>query len=413
MSRPSSSRKTAPREVMVTQPEELAVCCRDLAQNTVIGWDTEFISERSLVPELCLIQISTFDTLYLIDPLSVGPLDELWQILTDPGRTVVCHGSREEIRICQHLSGRLPRGIFDLQIAAGLVGLTYPMGHAPLVHHLLGKHLKKGETMSDWRRRPLTRSQIDYAFGDVRYLLPAWKALSQQLDEMGRMGWAREEFERLIAQAQSQKTKIERWRKIRGLGKLNRRELSRVQALYAWREEKAIALNRPARSILRDDLLVEIARRDACREDELSMIRGLPQTELSEILEVLDWVRGLPESALPVWFRREPAPPSFSQVTSFLSLVLRQMCRDWQIAWNLVASTGELREVAQSAIHHQPLPETSPFSRGWRNEIVLPQLLAVLEGKFSIRLSDPRSEQPFHISRVSNDASPDQYSSES
>ena len=94
------------------------------------------------------------------------------------------------MRICYFQSGKPPANVFDVQIAAGLVGLTYPIGYAGLVHDLLGQRMTKGETLTDWRRRPLTPAQMRYAFDDVRFLLPAWKKLTDRLQaaEAARSG---------------------------------------------------------------------------------------------------------------------------------------------------------------------------------------------------------------------------------
>src|SRR5207245_966744 len=141
----------------------------------------------------------------------------------------------------------------------------YPMGHGALVHQVLGVQLAKGETLTEWRHRPLTRSQIRYALDDVRYLLPVWARVSAELERLGRTEWAGEELARLLATVSSDvpgtSSESERWRKLRGLGPLDRRRLAMVRELFFWREQQAALANRPARSIVRDDLLIEIARR--------------------------------------------------------------------------------------------------------------------------------------------------------
>src|SRR5262249_16661176 len=88
-------------------------------------------------------------------------------------------------------TGRTPGNLFDLQLAAGLTGLPYPLGHGPLVSQVLGVHLPKGETRTEWRNRPLTPAQIRYAFDDVRYLLPAWQRLAAPGGEAGGRGAGR------------------------------------------------------------------------------------------------------------------------------------------------------------------------------------------------------------------------------
>src|SRR5207244_5555920 len=103
--------------------------------------------------------------------MTAGPLDAFWDVVVDPAHVVIVHAGREEVRLCHLWSGRTPGNLFDLQIAAGLVGHAYPLGHGAIVAQLLRKSLAKGETLTEWRTRPLNAAQIRYAFDDVRYLL--------------------------------------------------------------------------------------------------------------------------------------------------------------------------------------------------------------------------------------------------
>ena len=231
---------TTHEEHVVADPTGLAQCCARLAATTLLGFDTEFVGEETYDPSLCLIQVSTADALFLIDPLSAGPLDSFWKLLVEPERTVIVHAGREEIRLCQRFSGQTPNNWVDLQVAAGLVGLNFPMGHGNLVYQLLGTQLSKAETLTEWRHRPLTPSQIQYAFDDVRFLLPLWKKLETQLTELGRRDWAAQEFARFVAQALPEVGNLpaatEKWRKLRGIGSLDRRRLAMVQRMFQARE---------------------------------------------------------------------------------------------------------------------------------------------------------------------------------
>src|SRR5579883_1650865 len=200
-------------EQIVAEPEELAGCCAYLATCREIGFDTEFVGEDTYHPRLCLVQVATPERLFLIDPLTTGPLDAFWQLLLDPARLVVVHAGREEVRLCRLWTGQTPGNLFDLQIAAGLVGMTYPLGHGNLVSQVLGVQLAKGETLTEWRDRPLTKGQIRYAFDDVRYLLPAWQKLAGRLVKLGRAEWAREEFARLAVQSTTEDPAQEKWRR--------------------------------------------------------------------------------------------------------------------------------------------------------------------------------------------------------
>ena len=126
---------------------------------------------------------------------------------------------------------------------------------------ILGARAHKGETLTDWRRRPLTANQVRYAFDDVRYLLPLWERLSDRLKKLKRGAWAVEEFKAFVKRAVADDPAVEKWRRLKGLGGLGRRELAVAREVFVWREEFAARLNRPPRVLLRDDLIVELARR--------------------------------------------------------------------------------------------------------------------------------------------------------
>src|SRR6185312_9969632 len=279
----------------------------------------------------------------LIDPLTAGPLDAFWQLIVDPARVVVVHAGREEVRLCRLWTGHTPGNLFDLQLAAGLAGLAYPLGHGTLVHQVLGVQMAKGETLTEWRHRPLTSGQIRYAFDDVRYLLPVWQRLSTWLEKRGRLDWAREEFTRLAVNAAPEEPATEKWRKLRGLGSLDRRRLAIVRALYNWREETASRTNRPTRAIVRDDLIVEIARRNPTRERDLQVVRGLPRRDLDAIIQTVAEARGLPLESCPIVFGREQDPPQLALVANVLSAVLGDLCVRRGLAPNLVASNSDVK----------------------------------------------------------------------
>jgi ribonuclease D len=382
-------------EQIVTQPEELTPCCDYLASAGRFGFDTEFVGEDTYHPRLCLVQVATEERLILIDPLTAGPLDAFWKLVVDPANLVVVHAGREEVRLCQLWTGQKPGNLFDLQIAAALAGLAYPLGHGTLVHQLLRVQLAKAETLTEWRERPLTREQIRYAFDDVRYLLPLWRELASRLDKTQRADWAREEFARLAANAALDEPSTEKWRKLRGIGSLDRRRLAVVRELYRWREQKAAQTNRPARALIRDDLIVEIAKRGPSRERDLQVIRGLPRRDLGEILQAVERARQLPSEDCPVPAEREQDPPQVGLVSNVLLAVLGDLCARRSLAPNFVAANQDVKALVRARLAGQPLPDSSLLTRGWRAQHILPELLAVLQGRRSVQIVDVAAEAPF------------------
>ncbi len=381
-------------EVMITKPEELEPCCEELARCEVIGFDTEFVGEDTFHPSLCLVQVATPHQLYLIDPLSVGPLDPFWRLIVDPKRVVVVHAGREEVRMCRLWTGSPPGNLFDIQLAAGLVGLSYPLSHGALVQQVLGITLAKGETLTEWRHRPLTAAQLRYAFDDVRYLLALWERLADRLNRLQRQDWAREEFVRMQNSTDPEEVAAEKWRRLRGLGSLDRRRLAIARALYHWREDKAERNNRPSRAILRDDLIIEIARRNPSRERDLQVVRGLARRDLDTILETVAAARNLPLEQCPVQTEREQDPPQVGLVSNILQAVLGDLCIRKKLASNLAATTQDVKALVRARLAGEKPPEDSLLTRGWRSQHLLPELQAVLEGRHSVRIANVRADAP-------------------
>jgi ribonuclease D len=392
------------QEQIITTPEELAPCCEYLAQCGRFGLDTEFVGEDSYHPRLCLVQVATPERLILIDPFTAGPLDGFWNLVIDPANQIIVHAGREEVRLCKLAVGQTPGNLFDLQLAAGLVGLPYPMGYGSLVNQLLGVSMTKGETLTEWRERPLTREQVRYAFDDVRYLLPVWEKLERRLSGHGRLEWLAEEVRRLATSAVPEEGTTEKWRKIRGAGSLDRRKLAVLRELFLWREEKAAERNRPPRTIVRDDLLVEIAKRNPTKERDLQVVRGLAKRDLATIVQVVEQGRSVPLEQCPRATEREQDPPQVGLVGNVLLAVLGDLCVRKQLAPNLVCSSNDVKLLVRSRLQKADLPTETLLTQGWRSQYVLPELLGVLDGRRSVRVADVIAEAPFAIEDVSSSA---------
>jgi ribonuclease D len=384
-------------EQIIARPSDLPACLDHIRAASHVGLDTEFVGEESYRPELCLVQVATAEQLFLIDPLGCGPLDEFWELLLDPARVVIVHAGREEVRMCRFAVGRAPANVADVQVAAALVGFSYPIGYAGLVHELLGARAHKGETLTDWRRRPLTMAQMKYAFDDVRYLLPLWQKLSEQLRRLKRGAWAVEEFKAFVRRAVADNPSLEKWRKLKGIGNLDRRELAIVREVYSWREEFAARLNRPPRVLLRDDLIAEIARRAPERSDDLLALRGLPRGEAEAIVVAVRRALAVPAADLPAATERENDLPHVAMLSSLLSVVLGELCARLRLAPNLVATSADLKALVRSRQPGGRPAAASQLSSGWRADAIRPHLEAVLAGATVLRVTDPTSATPITV----------------
>lgn len=384
-------------EHVVAARDQLAECCAHVAGCQMFGFDTEFIGEDSYHPHLCLIQVATAERLYLIDPLGLDNLDAFWELMADPDRVTVVHAGREEIRMCQLHLGKPPGNVFDIQVAAGLVGAGYPAGHATLVQHFLKVRLSKGETLTDWSRRPLTRQQIRYAYDDVRFLLPLYERLRAKLEQLGRLEWAGEELAHLCRRSLADDAERQPWRKLRGLGSLDRRRLAVVREVFAWRDERAAKINRPARIVLRDDLVVEIARRMPETEHDIAVMRGVGKNDPAALLAAVERGKALPAAQLPEVVDRECDPPQVAQVSAVLGAVLASFCHHQRLTPALVATTSDIKGLVRARMAGPELPADSALVRGWRAHHVLPVLLDVLDGRRAVRVGGLDSATPLEL----------------
>src|SRR3954462_8906644 len=200
------------QESLLTEPSELEALVPERRREGRFAFDTEFVSEETFEPVLCLIQVATRDRLAVIDPLAIRDLSPFWDVVIDPAIEVVMHAASEDLRICRFKTGTVPRRVFDVQIAAGLVGFGYPLSLVNLIGQALRITVSGGETRTDWRRRPLTAAQLRYALDDVRYLLDLADLLSVQLAEWGRTSWAESEFVDFASEIQN-RVEEERWRR--------------------------------------------------------------------------------------------------------------------------------------------------------------------------------------------------------
>jgi ribonuclease D len=385
-------------ERIIDSPELLQKAVRQLSQASVIGFDTEFVGEHSFHPVLCLIQVSSFDQLLLIDPQACGDLSPFWELMTSGTVEVVVHAGREEIRQCIRATGKPPQKCFDVQIAAGLLGLGYPLGHAALVNQLLGANLSKSETLTDWRARPLTEQQIRYAYDDVRFLLPLYERMRSRLAKLERLDWAAEEFYRLTnIAADEAPNNLERWRKVKGTSSLYPRQLAVLRELFAWRQERAEVLDRPARTLIRDEIMVDLIKRDPKSVNDLQGMRGLgvARRDLEGLLSAIERGRKTPNEHWPKNAPKEIDPPQISVLVDFLQVVLGNLSLQMKLSMSLVCTLSDLRYVIKKAMGESN--GHSLLNEGWRAKHIRPQLDAVLNGQYAVRVGKLRSAAPLKI----------------
>lgn|SRR5690606_6193903 len=248
---------TGTKPIWVTDP---AVLERHLSSAPErVGLDTEFIRERTYWPQLALVQLAIGEDILLLDPLAPGITDALRPLLLDSSVTKVMHSAGEDLVAFHHACGAVPAPLFDTQLAAAFAGIGAGMGYQRLVSELLGVDLPKGQTRSDWLRRPLSPAQLEYAADDVVHLAALHGQLAERLQDGERRAWFEEDCARLVAAAGNGE---ERWPHLsfRASQFLDEDSRVRLLRLLRWREQHARDRDRPRSWILDNELATDLAR---------------------------------------------------------------------------------------------------------------------------------------------------------
>lgn len=392
----------------ITTESQLAGFCEAIDSAPNIAFDTEFVSEDTFRPQLCLIQVAAAGKLAVIDPLSVPNVDPFWRLLADPKHLSIVHAGREELRFSLRSIGQRPGRLFDTQIAAGLIGLEYPAAYSTLIAKLLGKSLPKGETRTDWRIRPLSRRQIEYALQDVAYLEELQSVLQAHLAQLDRQSWLDAEMSAWQAHVEAADSD-ERWRRVSGISNLGPRALAIVRELWRWREQEAQQRDQPAKRVLRDDLIVELARRQTADPKRIRALRGMSyrgiQRHISVLAEHIQQALNLPAESCPGSSFQRSARSQLNLLAQFLATALGSICRSAQVAPSIVGTTQDVRDLIAYHLEIDGFTRDNPpeLARGWRAQVVGQVINHLLDGQLCIRITDPLSDQPLGIESLGDD----------
>ncbi len=377
---------------MIETREALSSAAERALEAPYVALDTEFFWERTYYPKLALMQIGYPDgDTALVDPLRLPDLSPLGKVLESSETTKVLHSAGHDLSILWRETGGRPRNVYDTQIAAGFVGLPSTLSLARLLKELLGIHITKAETRSNWLRRPLTNAQMMYARSDVQYLLPAMQQLQRRAHDVERTEWVRDELAQLEHPSRYEDgDPWDYYLRIKAGRKLSRRQLTVLQHLVMWRETTARRRNVVRSSILSDKELVLLARRLPRTERAIGSMRSLNANtrgrSASVILEVL--IRGMAAKLCPD--RPSGAPPdrAHSARTHLLEAYLTGCSLARGVDPVLVANRADI-----SSFVARPMDPALKLHRGWRWDFVGAELAQILRGTRCVAI-DPDTGMP-------------------
>jgi ribonuclease D len=394
------------QEHYITDGTALETLCKKLRSSPRLGLDTEFVGEDSFIPKLELIQIATPELAAVIDFPAVqsnGSLAPFWELICNTHVEKVVHAGRQDLDLIALHAGEVPKPFFDTQIAAAMLGFGAQVAYANLVQRIHGTKLAKAHTFTNWSARPLTSEQIAYAEEDVQFLLPIHTYLQKRLQALGRSEWVREEFSRLESVVgEKSKEPLDRYQRIRGWESLKPKQAAVLRDLAVWRETEARRRNVPRGRVMRDEVLLQLARHPPKNVDELRGLRGLHNSEIDRngerVIATITKSLTLPPSEWPAIPRdRKPEPESIGLV-ELLQAVLKARATEAEIAPTLLATSAELQALVEAKEKRRTID--LPLLRGWRKQLVGDLLTQILEGRVIVSV-DPTK----NVLRVNGESS--------
>ena len=357
--------------------------CKKAKFEPFIAVDTEFHRERTYFMQLALVQVATTEQIACIDPLAIGDLAPLDELLLDSGVLKLFHAGRQDLEIFFDRTGRVPGPIFDTQVAAALLGMGEQVGYSSLVEKVCGLSLSKAHVRTDWMRRPLDSGVISYAADDVRYLRDIYRTLDTSLVERERRSWLDEEQTTLCDPATYKTDTAHAWKSLKGSGKLAGISLTIAQVIAGWREDEARKTDRPKRWVISDEIIVNIARQRPHTIDSLMRIRGLEDSKLrkygGKILDLISEAEKRPEATWPLALNKGGGRKPDDALTNALLTILQVQAKKNDMSASIIASRNDLQ---QAATGNRNLPLFS----GWRSELAGDALLEFLDGELRIEM---------------------------
>ena len=368
---------------IITETAILAAFCERAAAFPFLTVDTEFIREKTYWPVLCLVQVGTPDEAVGIDALAEGiDLTPLFDLMANEAVLKVFHAARQDVEIFVNLSGKVPKPIFDTQVAAMVCGYGDSVGYERLVRDIAKQSIDKTMRFTDWSKRPLGDKQIEYALGDVTHLRKIYTKLADRLASSDRESWLADEMDVLTDTATYLIDPDNAWKRLKTRSR-KPRYLASVRALAAWREQTAQSNNVPRSRVLKDESLTEIAAHVPKTAEELMALRAISRDRVNserarEIIAILDTVRSMDASDFP-------DPPEELADTSdngpsmeLLKVLLKLKCDSHKVAQKLIASSSDIEAIAADD------QANVRALRGWRREVFGEDALRLKRGEIAL-----------------------------
>lgn len=360
--------------MIITREEELKQFLALSEKTKEVAVDTEFLRTSTYRPLPCLLQLGIGNELRAVDLLELQDSDVLKAFFLDESICFLLHAASQDLELVHDLCGVWPKHVFDTQLAEAFLGEIAQISYAGLVKKYVDIELPKDETLTDWSLRPLTKKQLEYALNDVRYVAEIARKQREDLANLGRLSWYEEEFLSEYARIQDSLNPKNAYRRIKRISQLDGVQRARLAALAAWREEYAQACNKPRRWIVRDETLVACAKKAPQTISELKRIQG--GSELSKKI-AKGLLTALSQEPLPTVPPLQMQGGASKEVVLLGETLVKTISREVGIAQEVLLKTAEIKTFCAH-------PEKTTTYTGWRKELVIEPLHALLEGRLGL-----------------------------
>ncbi len=364
-----------PDRKLISTTAELEKIAEKIATAGRVAVDTEFIWERTYYPILGLVQLALNEKeAWLLDmPALQGKLAPLGEVLSDPKIEKIIHDAKQDLTILRQATGFYPQNIFDTRLAAGFIGPSASRSLLDTCALFADITLEKGETRSDWLKRPLTSKQLQYALDDVLFLPFIRDKIMRQAEKLGRNQWLTEEmrlYDNPVLYLDPDPEQI--YIKVKGAGRLSRPELAILRSLAAWRERKAVSRNRPRRHIIPDESLIKIAQSAPLDYDKLKNNCGLSaragQRYAKELLEAAAKGLALPEADWPLSLKKSRNAKNQEKVRKIIDLI-SATCKKHDLDPALIATRKDIEKIFADK-NQATQAKARLRSSGWRRQLL-------------------------------------------
>jgi ribonuclease D len=388
---------------LIKTQNELDSVVRELAKSEFVTVDTEFIRETTFWPELCLIQMAAPGVTALVDPLAAGiDLTPFFELMANEAVTKVFHAARQDIEIIFHRGGLIPHPVFDTQVAAMVCGFGDSVSYDQLVQKTTGVRLDKSSRFTDWRYRPLSDKQLEYAVADVTHLIDVYHHLKAELERENRAHWLNEEMEVLTSRQTYDPHPEDAWKRLK-MRLRKPQELAIVQAVAAWREREARERNVPRGRVLKDDAIYEIAQQGPRDATALGRLRTTPKgwersSTATALLTVVNAALGMPKDEMPKLPKLPQSQEGSSAASELLKVLLRMVAEAEGVAAKVLASSDDIDRLAADGEDADV-----PALHGWRREVFGDRALQLVRGEIALKF-EKRKITVFETSKQTVDA---------